>query len=163
MSVKTIAIVHHTHTDFGYTEHPQRAVKEHVGYIDRAVDCVLASSDYPEGARFAWTQEQLYPLRLGWEQASAARRERFFAAVDSGRLEITGTPFNVTAFLSREEWRTAMRWIPDDLWDRCRIRSVMQIDVNGMHTGGMIEAHRRGIRHLFIGHRDLFLEHQIVH
>ena len=151
MSVKTIAIVHHTHTDFGYTEHPQRAVREHVGYIDRAVDCVLASSDYPIGSRFAWTQEQLYPLRLWWEEASSARKERFFAAVDSGRLEITGTPFNVTAFLSREEWQTAMRWIPDELWDRCRIRSVMQIDVNGMHTGGMLEACRRGIRNLFIG------------
>ena len=151
MAVKTIAIIHHVHTDIGYTDHPQRAVREHIQYIDRAIDYVLRSSDCPEGARFAWTQEQLYPLRLWWERASDAQKERFFSALGTGRLEITGTPFNVTAFLSREEWETAMRWISDDLWERCGIRSIMQIDVNGMHTGGMIEAHRRGIRNLFIG------------
>ncbi len=151
MSVKTIAIIHHMHTDFGYTDHPQRAKAEHIRYIDTAVDYVLASGDYPEGARFAWTQEQLYPVREWWAQASEEKKARFFAAVDTGRLEIAGTPFNVTALMSREEWETAMRWIPDDLWDRCRIRSAMQIDVNGMHTAGMIEAYRRGVRNLFIG------------
>ncbi len=151
MAVRTIALIHHVHTDFGYTDHPQRAKAEHIRYIDQAIDGVLTSADYPEGARFAWTQEQLYPVRQWWERASERQKERFFAAVGSGRLEITGTPFNVTALMSREEWETAMRWIPDGLWDRCRIRSAVQIDVNGMHTGGMLEAYRRGVRNLFIG------------
>ena len=63
MSIQTIAIVHHVHTDFGYTDHPCRAKREHIKYINQGVDYVLNSSDYPEGARFAWTQEQLYPVR----------------------------------------------------------------------------------------------------
>ena len=72
MAIKTIAIVHHVHTDFGYTDHPQRTKKEHIKYIDMAADYVLKSSDYPEGAKFAWTQEQLYPVRQWWENASEA-------------------------------------------------------------------------------------------
>lgn len=151
MAIKTIAIVHHVHTDFGYTDHPCRTKQEHVKYINQAVDYVLESADYPEGARFAWTQEQLYPVRQWWHEASERRKERFFEAVNTKRLEITGTPFNVTAFMNREEWETAMHWIPDDLWDACGIRSIMQIDVNGMHTGGMVCAYNRGIRNLFIG------------
>ena len=151
MSIQTIAIVHHVHTDFGYTDHPQRSKREHCRYIDLAEEYVLASSGYPEGSRFAWTQEQLYPVRQWWERASDARKERFFAAVDTGRLEITGTAFNTTAFLDRDEWRAMLRWIPEDLRERCRIRSAMQIDVNGMHTAGMIEAYDLGIRSLFIG------------
>ena len=71
------------------------------------------TANFAEGARFAWTQEQLYPVRQWWKRASERQKERFFAAVGSGRLEITGTPFNVTALMSREEWETAMRWIPD--------------------------------------------------
>ena len=151
MAIKTIAIVHHVHTDFGYTDHPQRAKLEHVQYLDDAIDYVLASSHYPEGARFCWTQEQLYPLRQWWERASEARKEKFFEAVKTGRLEITGTPFNVTAFMDRDEWDVAMHWIEDSLWDACNIRSAMQIDVNGMHTAGMEMAYDRGVRNLWIG------------
>lgn len=151
MSIKTIAIVHHVHTDFGYTDHPQRAKLEHVKYIDRAIDYVLESADYPEGARFAWTQEQLYPLRQWWESAAEERKKRFFEALKTGRLEITGTPFNVTAFMDRDEWEVAMHWINDELWNACNIRSAMQIDVNGMHTAGMEMAYERGVRNLWIG------------
>lgn len=151
MPIRTIAIVHHVHTDFGYTDHPQRSQQEHIKYLEQAVDYVLKSSNYPEGARFAWTQEQLYPVRQWWERATQAQKQRFFAAVDTGRLEITGTAFNVTAFLNREEWDAVTNWIPEDLREGCHIRSVMQIDVNGMHTAGMIAAYNRGVRNLFIG------------
>ena len=151
MAIKTIAIVHHVHTDFGYTDHPQRTKKEHIKYIDMAADYVLKSSDYPEGAKFAWTQEQLYPVRQWWETASETQKRRFFEAVNTGRLEITGTAFNVTAFLDKDEWDKMLNWIPDDLWGKCGIRSVMQIDVNGMHTYGMEAAYDRGVRNLFIG------------
>ena len=151
MAIKTIAIVHHVHTDFGYTDHPQRAKLDHVTYLDQAIDYVLQSSHYPEGAKFAWTQEQLYPVRQWWQQASEERKEKFFEAIATGRLEITGTPFNVTAFLDREQWETAMHWIDDALWDACNIRSAMQIDINGMHTGGMEAAYDRGVRNFWIG------------
>lgn len=151
MAIQTIAIVHHVHTDFGYTDHPCRTKQEHVKYIDQAVDYVLASSDYPEGARFAWTQEQLYPVRQWWETATQEQKNRFFEAIATGRLEITGTPFNVTAFMDKEEWEAAMSWLPQNLWDACNIRSIMQIDVNGMHTAGMVSAYSRGIRNMFIG------------
>lgn len=151
MAIETIAIVHHVHTDFGYTDHPQRSKKEHIKYIDQAVDYVLESKNYPECARFAWTQEQLYPVRQWWEQASDLQKERFFEAIATGRLEITGTAFNVTAFLDKEEWNTMMHWIPDELWNKCGIRSAMQIDVNGMHTYGMECAFDRGVKNLWIG------------
>ena len=151
MSIKKIAIIHHVHTDFGYTDHPCRTKIEHVKYINQAVDYVLASSDYPEGARFAWTQEQLYPVRMWWETATDIQKERFFKAIATGRLEITGTPFNVTAFMDKNEWECAMNWIDKDLWDSCNIKSAMQIDVNGMHTAGMVTAYEKGIRNLFIG------------
>ena len=126
MPIETIAIVHHVHTDFGYTDHQNRCKKEQVKYIDQAVDYVLSSCDYPEGARFV-------------------------RALKTGRLEITGTPFNVTAFLSKEDWETAMSWIPDELWNACNISTAMQIDVNGMHTAAMQCAYEKGIRNLWIG------------
>ena len=151
MAIKTIAIVHHAHMDLGYTDHPDRTKIEHVKYIDMAIDYVLSSGTYPKGAQFAWTQEQLYPLRQWWEQATDTNKARFFDALATGRLEITGMPFNMTAFLDQAEWNAALHWIPDNLWNACKIRSVMQNDVNGMHTAGMCCAYNRGIRNLWIG------------
>lgn len=151
MAIKTIAIVHHVHTDFGYTDHPDRVKLEFVKYINQAVDYVLASADYPEGSQFAWTHEQLYPLRLWWENATQRQKDRFFEAIAGGRMEVMGTAFNVTAFLDKNEWDCVLSWIPRALWDACNIKSIMQIDVNGMHTAGMVSAYDRGIRNLFMG------------
>lgn len=151
MSIETIAIVHHVHTDFGYTDHPVRAKREHIKYIDQAAAYVLASAGYPEGARFAWTEEQVYPVRQWWEQASDQAKDRFFEALKTGRLEIAGSPFNVTAFMDRAEWEAAMTWLDEDLWNKCDITSMMQIDVNGMHTAGLEMAYDKGVRRLWIG------------
>ena len=84
MAIKTIAIVQHVHTDFGYTDHPCRTKQEHVKYINQAVDYVLASSGYPEGARFAWTREQLYPVRQWWETATQEQKDRFLRHLPPG-------------------------------------------------------------------------------
>ena len=143
MSIQTIAIVHHVHTDFGYTDYPCRTKREHMKYINQAVDYILASSNYPEGSRFAWTQEQLYPIREWWESATETEKDRFFQALATGRLEITGTPFNVTAFLSREEWEAAMNWIPEDLWERCNIKRLPERRLEGMDIPR--QAQRRNI------------------
>lgn len=151
MAVKTIAIVHHTHTDFGYTDHSRRTQKEQVKYIDRAIDYVMKSSHYPEGARFAWTLEVGHAVRQWWEQANDEKKERFLAALATGRMEVTGLPFNVTAFMSREEWETALHWLPEELWGKANVRTAMQNDVNGMHTAGMEIAYDRGVQSLWIG------------
>ena len=151
MAIETIAIVNHTHVDFGYTDHTLRTERENVEYIDQAVEYILRSEDYPAGAQFAWTQEQLYPLRSWWRQAGDEQKERFFTALETGRLEITGTPLNVTAYMDREEWETAMHWIDDGLWERLGVTDIMQTDVNGIHTGGLELAYDRGIRRLWMG------------
>lgn len=151
MAIKTIAIVHHVHTDFGYTDLQERCKREQVKYIRQAIQYVLKSKDYPEGAKFAWTQEQLYQVREFWNSATEEEKNNFFEAIKTGRLEITGTPFNVTAFMNKEEWETAMNWIPEDLWEKCDIKTAMQIDVNGMHTPGMVCAYEKGIRNLWMG------------
>ncbi len=151
MAVKTIAIVHHTHTDFGYTDHSERTKKQQVKYVDLAVEYVLKSSHYPEGARFAWTLEVGYAVRQWWQQANDEKKQRFMEALATGRLEVTGLPFNVTAFMSREEWETALHWLPEDLWEKAKVRTAMQNDVNGMHTPGMEMAWDRGVKTLWIG------------
>jgi hypothetical protein len=149
MSVKYINIVHHSHTDFGYTDHPLRARELQRRYIDDVVDYTLGSLD--KSPPFAWTCETLIPVWDWWQAASSAEQERFLRALDAGVLDVMGLPFNITAFLSAMEWDYMMDWIPRELWDRMRINCAMQNDVNGLHTGGIMKLMDRGIHSLWIG------------
>jgi hypothetical protein len=149
MSIKYINIVHHAHTDFGYTDHPLRARELLKKYVGQAVDLTLDSQDKQQP--FAWTCETFIPVFDWWQEAFPADRDRFLTAVDAGLLGVMGLPFNVTAFLNAREWDYMINWLPDELWDRFHISSAMQNDVNGLHSGGIMKMMDRGIKNLWIG------------
>jgi hypothetical protein len=149
MSIQYINIVHHSHTDFGYTDHPLKARKLLAGYIDQALDHVLESQSMVQP--FAWTCETLLPVWDWWQQADPARQDFFLQAADTGLIDVMGLPFNTTAFLSAGEWEHMMNWIPRDLWDRLHISCAMQNDINGLPAGGMMKMMNAGIHSLWVG------------
>ena len=149
MGIKYIDIVHHTHTDFGYTDHPLKSRALLKSYVGQAVDYVLDSQN--SAHPFAWTCETILPVWDWWQCADAAQKERLTAALQTGNLDIMGLPFNITAFLGEQEWDHMMKWIPDPLWEEWNIRTAMQNDVNGLHTGGMCRLMDKGIDSLWIG------------
>jgi len=151
MAVKVIDIVHHAHTDFGYTDYPLKSRALLKQYVGEAARLVLKYADYPQYAQFTWTAETLLPVWDWWQEAGESDREMLLAAVDTGRFEVMGLPFNITAFLSSDEWDYMMKWIPKPLWNRMKIQSAMQNDVNGLHRGGIRKAYKAGIRKLWIG------------
>ena len=57
MSIEYIDIVHHLHTDLGYTDYPLRARKLHAQYVGEAVDAVLDTRIAQ--SPFAWTAKTL--------------------------------------------------------------------------------------------------------
>lgn len=63
MSVETIAIVHHTHIDFGYTDHQQTCFRMHEKYIEDAICAIERTKDYPADSQFRWTQEVSFAAR----------------------------------------------------------------------------------------------------
>ena len=54
--ISSIDIVHHTHTDVGYTELPSVVRDEQLRYLDAAIECCRADPS------FRWTVESL----VGW-------------------------------------------------------------------------------------------------
>lgn len=89
MSIHTIYLLHHTHTDIGYT-HDQPVVWElHRRFIDRAID--LAERDQAVDAphAFRWTCEALGPVLHWWQLADDPRRARFLRLAQAGRIEVT--------------------------------------------------------------------------
>ena len=84
MSVETIAIVHHTHIDFGYTDHQQTCFRMHEKYIEDAICAIERTKDYPADSQFRWTQEVSLPLERWWRAANSRKRARLIEVIRSG-------------------------------------------------------------------------------
>ncbi|MCL4180853.1 MAG: hypothetical protein KJ072_24285 [Verrucomicrobia bacterium] len=149
--IRQLDLIHFSHTDFGFTDHPEVCREMQARYLDIAIDAARATRDRPEEARFRWTAETTVAVDDWWRAASPERRESFLEVVRAGQLEVTALPFNNTPFLDAAQWRGMTHWLPDDLWRRLEPQTAVQNDVNGFPRAGAKAILDRGVRYLFTG------------
>ena len=101
------------------TAHQIEAIGEHVEGIcralDRALDLMLRTEDFPEGARFHWTQEVTWGLRDWWERSSPERRSALIRCAQKGQYEVCAFPFSSTPCMDRTQWAFALKWLPEEI------------------------------------------------
>ncbi len=130
--IDTIFLVHHSHTDIGYT-HDQPIVWDlHRRFIELAIDECEKHADRDAADAFRWTVETTLVL-LDWlRTASDTRVEQFLRLVRAGRIEVTAMPVNITPLFDTEELVEGLEPVR-----RLRkqygipIRHAMNSDVNG--------------------------------
>ena len=149
--IEQIDLIATSHTDVGYTDQPSITRELQKRYLDIAIDACLRTAALPAGERFYWTAEATVSVLDWWNAASAERRAQFLQTVKSGQLEIAAMACNNTPFMDAQEWATAVRWLPDDLWRRVSPRVAMQDDVNGMPRAGAMQLLDRGVKRLMMG------------
>jgi len=149
--VRELDLIHFSHTDYGFTDHPAVCRDLYVRYLDIALDAIQATRNYPQDARFRWTAETTVPVNDWWQQATPARRRQFLQAVRDGQLEVTALPFNNTPFLNRRQWEVMLDWLPEDLLRQFKPQTAVQNDVNGFPRAGAKVLLDRGVRYLFTG------------
>ncbi|MBK9148611.1 MAG: hypothetical protein IPM12_12445 [Flavobacteriales bacterium] len=150
---RDIHLVHHSHTDIGYS-HLQSEVKMiQNNNINKALELIDRTKDYPEDSRFVWNVESLWAVENFLGIASEADKQRFIAAVKAGRIALSANYANILTGLCTPE---EMHWIveyADSLrkWYDLPITMAMQTDIPGM-SWSMVDAYAaHGIRHLSQG------------
>lgn len=143
--IRRIDLIHHTHTDVGYTDLPSVCRDMQKRFIGCAVD--LCVSD----RRFRWTIEALLGLDDWWRASSARRRAELLRMVEAGQMDVMALPFNQAPFQNAMQWDAAMRWIPEELWRAVKPRAAMQNDVNGLPRAAAVRLLDRGVAHLLMG------------
>lgn len=151
MTIKYIDIIHHTHTDYGYTEHPSISRELHKKNIDIALSAIKATAHNKAGEKFYWTAEVLLSVYDWWLEADETRRSELLEAIASGQFEVQGFAFHNTALLNDDCWDKMFDWIPEELWKKMKPVSGMQIDVNGIPSAGAMRAIQKGIKYLWVG------------
>lgn len=133
--VNELWLIHHSHTDIGFT-HPQPIVFElHRRFIDETLDLIDRTDGLPDDARFRWTCESSGIAWQWWTQASKGQRARFLAAVQAGRLDVAAFRWNLTPLADHAVFAEQLREAEFLRAEGIPIRSAMQSDINGLPWG----------------------------
>ncbi|GGO39112.1 hypothetical protein [Deinococcus humi] len=133
--VKELWLIHHSHTDIGFTQPQQIVFELHNRFIDEALDLMDQTADLPDDARFRWTCESAGIVWRWWAQAGAKQRQRFLAAVQAGTLDVAAFRWNLTPLADHALFAQQLQ---EAGWLRAEgipIRSAMQSDINGLPWG----------------------------
>lgn len=89
-SIQTMYIVHHSHTDVGYTDLQERVIHAQAGYIRT----VLQIMRKPENSDFRWNCETWFCVEEFLKDAAPDERAEFFRLVREGRIGLSATYLN---------------------------------------------------------------------
>jgi hypothetical protein len=145
--VESIYLIHHSHTDVGYT-HDQPIVWDlHRRFADAALDQCESGLDSDDDASFRWTVETTAVLEH-WVRASSDRQiARFVELAKAGRIEVTAMLANLTPLYDTDQLIESfrpLRFIRDELG--LPVEHAMNSDVNGENWPLVDVLHDLGIQ-----------------
>lgn len=148
--LKEIHLIHHTHTDFGYTDLPETTIRLHADYIKEAIKLAQRFETYPEEARFRWTLEVLLPVESFLKEATPRESEALFQCLRKGLLELTAMPCQITPFVETAEMVEFFRRT-QPLFQQFRPKVAFQNDINGFPWGLVPLLLKQGVDALWMG------------
>jgi hypothetical protein len=151
LPIKSIELIHCTHTDYGFTDNPVIVLDLQKRYLDIALDAIIETADSSESKRFYWTAESLDVVYLWWQEATEERRDLLIKAIKSGQLDVNAIPFNMLSFANSRQWNVFQNWVPVDLFKKFHPTIGMMDDVNGFPRSAALGLLDKGINRIWMG------------
>ncbi|WP_343044582.1 ROK family protein [Saccharibacillus qingshengii] len=148
----TVCVIHHSHTDIGYTERQEKIERFQIDFIRQALGILEKTKEggQSDDEKFRWTCETFWAVERFLEQASPEEREQFAQAVRGGQIELSGTYLNMTELpdypLLRHIHSRAVAYAASI---GHTVDSAMTADINGYGWGYARSLLENGIKHLF--------------
>ncbi len=134
----TIYVIHHSHTDIGYTERQEKLMNYHKDFILQAIRIL---DEIHSGSRkgcegFKWQCENQWQIENFYANATTEQKEKFEKYVKSGEIGLSGNYLNMTELVDREVLLTRTRKAKN-YGERIGIpvKSGMSADINGYAWG----------------------------
>ncbi|MDN8587383.1 glycoside hydrolase family 38 C-terminal domain-containing protein [Paenibacillus sp. 11B] len=147
-----IYVIHHSHTDLGYTDRQEKIEQYHVDFICQALRIVNNSQNgvKPEWKGFRWTCETFWAVEQFLKQAGDEEKAAFADAVRRGDIELSGTYLNMTELPDQQllnKIHSKAQTYAGSIGHQ--IDSAMTADINGYSWGYADSLLDNGIQHLF--------------
>jgi len=147
-----ILLIHHAHTDVGYTEHPKKVERYHVQFLEDVVDIWRESKTgkKPELADFRWTNEAFWSVERFLERASPDYRRDFEQAVREGFIGLTATYLHNAELGNLELMRRQVRRpVSYAAGLGLKLESAISCDINGVGWGYATALADNGVSNYF--------------
>lgn len=140
-----ILLVHHTHTDVGYTQSQSRVRRLHAEFNRTALD--WARTGKVPG--FKWTCETFWSVEQFLATASAEEKAAFADAVRSGGIGLSATYLHFSELAGLQLQRHALRRAVEfGASIGHRVTAALSADVNGFGRGSCQAFSEAGVRNL---------------
>ncbi|MCP4290929.1 MAG: glycoside hydrolase [bacterium] len=145
--MKTLYLIHHSHTDIGYTTTQALVRRNQIGFIHQALN-ILDQRGLDSG--FRWVCESFWAVEQFMFEATADDKERFAAAVRAGAIGLSANYANFSELLCFDALSlltTRATKYGQDIGSF--VESAMNADINGFGWGYGKALIANGVKNLF--------------
>lgn len=157
MEKMRIYVIHHSHTDVGYTDTQEKMKAHHIGFIKEVVGLI------GQNPRFKWNCESYWAVQCFLKEATEEEKSAFVKHVKSGNIGLSGSYLNLTDLVGYRALNETMDECVEELQKlSLSCRSAMTADINGYGWGFSEALYSHGIRgllsciHTHHGYHPLF-------
>ena len=146
-----VLIYPHSHVDIGYTNTHANVELIHKRNLVNGLKLAKETADYPEGAKYLWNPEVIWPVDRYLNKVTEEEREIMMQGIRDGFLHLDAGYVNLNTSLAGDEemlefFRPAKEY--EKLTGR-KIETLVQVDIPGMSWGIVPVAAQLGIKYIF--------------
>jgi alpha-mannosidase len=158
---REVHLLHHSHTDIGYSHLQPEVLKIHNKNIDDALEMIEKTKNYPEEAKFKWNIESIWAVENYLKEATPAQKEKFVATVKNGDIFLSALYVNMLTGLSQAEEMFHYTDYATKLRKEFgfNINSAMISDVPGFAWSTVTALSKGGVKYFSIGSNFMGLDH----
>lgn len=144
-----IDVLHHSHTDVGYTVRQEMAARQHADFLRGAVD-ILRLEDAEGRSGFRWQCENFWQVEQFLKSADKTEKADFIRYAREGRIGLSASYLNLTDLIDdsvlREHLAKAAAWAGEN---GLALTSAMTADVNGYSAALPDQLAEAGVRYFY--------------
>ncbi len=148
----TVFVYPHSHVDIGYSNTHENVEFIHKRNIDQGINLAESTRNFPDGARYLWNTEVMWPFERYLASATPEQRIRLVRSVRKGELCLDAAYVNLlTSTCSDEEMMQSLR--PRREAARLTgepLDAYVQVDIPGMAWGLVPALAHEGVRYVMM-------------
>ena len=148
----TVYIYPHSHVDIGYTNTQANVEIIHKRNLVNGMKLARETANYPEGARYVWNPEVIWPVERYLKTASSAEKEDLLDAIRKGFVRLDAGYINDNTSVTADEEFPRLFGDAKNLekLSGVPVSTIVQVDIPGMSWGLVPMAAQFGIKYAFV-------------
>ena len=144
--IKTVYVVHHSHTDIGYTDLQERVIQGQVNYIRTVLDIMSR----PENDGFRWNCETWFCVEEFLKTAGPEEKNRLFELMRDGKVGLSANYLNFCDLVDSDVLNRRLGEVRRLLLEYgVQPKTAMIADINGISMGQRDALLANGVEFLF--------------